>query len=82
MVNRKLVGIFLDAGKTLQDIFRFYCCGPPQPDRAVRPLGGSMPKNVVISCDGTGNEFGGDCNSNVLKLYSTLMSDDNQCGYC
>jgi uncharacterized protein (DUF2235 family) len=30
-----------------------------------------MPKNIVICCDGTGNEFGND-NSNVVKLYSTL----------
>jgi uncharacterized protein (DUF2235 family) len=40
-----------------------------------------MPKNIVICCDGTGNEFGGDCNSNVVKLYSTLIVDETQCGY-
>jgi uncharacterized protein (DUF2235 family) len=40
-----------------------------------------MPKNIVICCDGTGNEFGGDCNSNVVKLYSTLIIDENQSGY-
>jgi uncharacterized protein (DUF2235 family) len=40
-----------------------------------------MPKNVVICCDGTGNEFGGDCNSNVVKLYSTLVINDSQRGY-
>jgi len=28
-----------------------------------------MAKNIVICCDGTGNEFG-DHNSNVVKLYS------------
>jgi uncharacterized protein (DUF2235 family) len=40
-----------------------------------------MAKNIVICCDGTGNEFGGDCNSNVVKLYSTLIIDENQSGY-
>jgi uncharacterized protein (DUF2235 family) len=40
-----------------------------------------MPKNIVICCDGTGNEFG-DNNSNVVKLYSTLVIDGkHQCGY-
>lgn len=33
-----------------------------------------MPKNIVICCDGTGNEFG-DRNSNVVKLYGTLVVD-------
>jgi len=33
-----------------------------------------MPKNIVICIDGTGNEFG-DKNSNVIKLYSTLICD-------
>jgi uncharacterized protein (DUF2235 family) len=41
----------------------------------------TMSKNIVICCDGPGNEFGGDCNSNVVKLYSTLIIDDAQCGY-
>ena len=40
-----------------------------------------MPKNIVICCDGTGNEFGGDCNSNVVKLYGTLVIDATQVGY-
>ena len=40
-----------------------------------------MPKNIVICCDGTGNEFG-DNNSNVVKLYSTLRIDGRtQIGY-
>lgn len=40
-----------------------------------------MPKNIVICCDGTGNEFG-DHNSNVVKLYSTLIIDGHsQVGY-
>ena len=34
-----------------------------------------MPKNIVICCDGTGNEYG-DCNSNVVLLYQTLIQDD------
>ena len=40
-----------------------------------------MPKNIVICCDGTGNEFSGDCNSNVVNLYSTLIINDAQVGY-
>jgi uncharacterized protein (DUF2235 family) len=36
-----------------------------------------MPKNIVICCDGTGNEFG-DHNSNVVKLYGTLIVDGKQ----
>lgn len=40
-----------------------------------------MPKNIVICCDGTGNEFG-DHNSNVVKLYGTLIIDGlRQTGY-
>ena len=40
-----------------------------------------MPKNIVICCDGTGNEFG-DNNSNVVKLYSALIVDgQNQIAY-
>ena len=34
----------------------------------------------MICCDGTGNEFG-DCNSNVVKLYSTLCINASQVGY-
>jgi uncharacterized protein (DUF2235 family) len=36
-----------------------------------------MPKNIVICCDGTGNEFG-EHNSNVVQLYSTLIVDGHQ----
>jgi uncharacterized protein (DUF2235 family) len=36
-----------------------------------------MPKNIVICCDGTGNEFG-DHNSNVVKPYSALVVDGKQ----
>ena len=40
-----------------------------------------MPKNIVICCDGTGNEFS-DHNSNVVKLYGTLIIDGKtQIGY-
>jgi uncharacterized protein (DUF2235 family) len=40
-----------------------------------------MAKNIVICCDGTGNEFG-DHNSNVVKLYSALIIDGvRQVGY-
>lgn len=36
-----------------------------------------MSKNLVILCDGTGNEIGGTI-SNVLKLYRMLPKDDEQ----
>ena len=39
-----------------------------------------MPKNIVICCDGTGNQFG-EQNSNVVKLYETLVSDAGQVAY-
>src|SRR5712692_6717320 len=39
-----------------------------------------MPKNIVICCDGTGNEFGAQ-NSNVVKLYQTLIRNDEQIAY-
>jgi hypothetical protein len=43
--------------------------------------GGQVPKNIVICCDGTGNEFG-DHNSNVVKLYGALIIDgQRQVGY-
>ena len=51
------------------------------PDQPIHPLAPSeqgeqkKPKNIIICCDGTGNEFG-DSNSNVLKLYTTLDLDD------
>ncbi len=38
------------------------------------------PRNIVICCDGTGNEFG-DSNSNVVKLYTTLEVDAAQVAY-
>ena len=39
-----------------------------------------MPKNIVICCDGTGNEFGRQ-NSNVVKLYKAVVCDADQIAY-
>jgi len=39
-----------------------------------------MAKNIVICCDGTGNEFG-EQNSNVVKLYQALVLDPAQVAY-
>lgn len=39
-----------------------------------------MPKNIVVCCDGTGNEIGVNM-SNVLKLYRMLEKDDDQLVY-
>ena len=39
-----------------------------------------MPKNIVICCDGTGNEIA-DNHSNVLKLYRVLRKNSNQLVY-
>lgn len=40
------------------------------------------PKNIVICCDGTGNEYG-EKNTNVVKLFEWLKLDkpDEQIGY-
>jgi len=41
-----------------------------------------MPKNIVICCDGTGNEFCAEQDSNVVKLYSALIiQSDTQVAY-
>jgi uncharacterized protein (DUF2235 family) len=40
-----------------------------------------MPKNIVICCDGTGNEFNPQRNSNVVKLYSALVINQDQAAY-
>jgi uncharacterized protein (DUF2235 family) len=55
---------------------------PDQPLHPAPSAPQSHPKNIVICCDGTGNQFG-DRNSNVVKLYTTLdLSDDTrQLGY-
>ena len=39
-----------------------------------------MAKNIVICCDGTGNEFG-ESKSNVVKLYKMLACDATQVTY-
>ncbi len=36
-----------------------------------------MPKNIVLCCDGTANEYG-DKNTNVVRLYSVLEKSDAQ----
>ena len=38
------------------------------------------PKNIVLCCDGTGNQFG-DTNSNVVKLYTALTVNNQQVAY-
>jgi uncharacterized protein (DUF2235 family) len=41
-----------------------------------------MPKNIVICCDGTGNDFNKpETDSNVVKLYNTLQICDQQIAY-
>src|SRR6266566_435638 len=39
-----------------------------------------MPRNIVVCCDGTGNQYGS-ANSNVVKLYWTLSTQDKQTAY-
>jgi uncharacterized protein (DUF2235 family) len=39
-----------------------------------------MAKNIVVCCDGTGNEFGEE-KSNVIKLYKTLVCNGGQVAY-
>ena len=39
-----------------------------------------VPQNIVVCCDGTGNEFA-ECKSNVIKLYKTLVCDAGQITY-
>jgi len=39
-----------------------------------------MPRNIVVCCDGTGNQYGAE-NSNVVKLYWTLSAQDKQVAY-
>src|SRR5215469_8264511 len=39
-----------------------------------------MAKNIVICCDGTGNEYG-EKNSNVVKLYWALSAENKQTAY-
>ncbi len=39
-----------------------------------------MPKNIIICCDGTGNEYG-QHNTNVVKLYEAIVRDANQIAF-
>jgi uncharacterized protein (DUF2235 family) len=39
-----------------------------------------MPRNIVVCCDGTGNQYGA-ANSNVVKLYWTLSAPEKQVAY-
>ena len=39
-----------------------------------------MPRNIVVCCDGTGNEYGRH-NTNVVKLYEALVRDVNQIAF-
>jgi uncharacterized protein (DUF2235 family) len=50
----------------------------PNPGRP--GAGAPTSRNIVICCDGTGNQYGS-ANSNVVKLYWTLSAQDKQIGY-
>jgi len=39
-----------------------------------------MPRNIVVCCDGTGDQYGS-ANSNVVNLYWTLSAQDKQTAY-
>lgn len=39
-----------------------------------------MSKNIVMCCDGTGNEYGSN-NTNVVKLYEAIVRDANQIAF-
>lgn len=39
-----------------------------------------MARNIVVCCDGTGNQYGTE-NSNVVKLYWALSAQEKQCSY-
>lgn len=44
--------------------------------------GGDISKNIVVCCDGTGNDFDDPTtDSNVVKLYETLVIDHSQWAY-
>jgi uncharacterized protein (DUF2235 family) len=51
--------------------------GPDPARPGVEPLAS---RNIVICCDGTGNQYGS-ANSNVVKLYWTLSVHDKQIAY-
>ena len=39
-----------------------------------------MAKNIVVCCDGTGNEYGAN-NTNVVKLYEAIVRDRDQAAF-
>ena len=39
-----------------------------------------MPKNIVVCCDGTGNEYGSN-STNVVKLYEAIVRDADQVAF-
>jgi len=39
-----------------------------------------MPKNIVICCDGTSNQYG-TTNTNVVRIFTTLIQDERQIAY-
>ena len=39
-----------------------------------------MPKNIIVCCDGTGNEYG-QHNTNVVKLYEAIVRDAEQIAF-
>lgn len=39
-----------------------------------------MGKNIVVCCDGTGNEYGTN-NTNVVEMYEPVIRDKNQIAY-
>ena len=39
-----------------------------------------MSKNIVVCCDGTGNEYGAN-NTNVVKLYEAIVRDPDQVAF-
>ena len=53
---------------------------PAHPPQAHTEAYVRKPKNIVICCDGTGNQFG-DQNSNVVKFYTALELSPDQIGY-
>ena len=39
------------------------------------------PKNIIVCCDGTGNEYNDDHNTNVVLCFEALVRDENQIGF-
>ena len=39
------------------------------------------PKNIIVCCDGTGNEYNDDHNTNVVLCFEALVRDQNQIGF-